>query len=362
MTIALDLGGHALRSLRRRGDGLVARRCRSIAACVADNEARRRWLAASKIPHLVAEECLVIPGDAAIEAEGLCEALPIDLLPNAELPAGDPVTRQVLAALVDGLLPRPMSRGVVCCFTQPGYHESLVADPESGDQRLEFFTRLIHLRGYRALPVNPATALVLAELGSHGFTGIGISPGASGCELAVVHRGQQLTCARLARGGRWIDEQIARRQELVRRDSAEEIVLDLDGARAQKEDTSFMSSMSPKALAVGEICRQNIAEIAEALAGMLASDPRLALLPQPLPVVCCGGPTQIAGFAEQLERELDRCNPAVDLEAPWVVPDSEFTIARGCLIRATVEESVASHAAQSAANPLFRQQPAATGV
>ena len=92
MTIALDPGAFALRSLRRRGRELVARRCRTIAVTVADNQARRRWLERSNLPHLLAEEFLVLPGDAAIEAEGLFGAVPRDLLPGGELPKSDPVT------------------------------------------------------------------------------------------------------------------------------------------------------------------------------------------------------------------------------------------------------------------------------
>ncbi|HEY3965584.1 MAG TPA: hypothetical protein VGM05_13590 [Planctomycetaceae bacterium] len=340
MTIALDPGAHELRSLRQRGGELVARRCRTIAAFVDDNEARRRWLTTAGIPHLVAENCLVIPGDAAVEAEGLCDTVPLDLLPGGDLPAADPVTRQVIAALVDGLLPRSLNRGEVCCFAQPGHDDSLSADEAFGGQRLEFFTQLIQLRGYTALPINPATALVLAELATEGLTGIGLALGSSGCDLAVVHRGNQIACVRLAAGGGWMDEQLARRQHIIRRDSDGNNVLDLHHARIQKEGVSLGDLSNAVSQAVSDLYQDVIAELVDGLAGLLASDPRISLLPQPLPMVCSGGPAYITGFGEALQTALACCDPALDLGRLQLVSEPDYAIARGCLIRAELEDAV----------------------
>lgn len=348
MTIALDPGAHELRSLRRQGSELVARRCRTIAAFVDDNDARRRWLKTANIPHLVAENCLVIPGDAAVEAEGLCDTIPVDLLPEGDLPQADPVTRQVIAALVDGLLLRSPNRGAICCFAQPGHDDSIPAEDAPGGLRLDFLTQLIQLRGYVALPLNPATALVLAELSASGFTGVGLSLGASGCDLTVVHRGTQLACARLAMGGRWIDEQLASRNQIVRRDSAGDEIFDLDQARKQKEAVSLVELQGDVSRCIAELYEDLAASLVDALAGMLSSDPRMALLPQPLPVVCSGGPAGITGFGEMLQAALRHCDTHMEIGELQLAADSQYTIARGCLIRAEIEEGVTAHAGRTA--------------
>src|SRR5262245_28460133 len=106
MTIAIDPGAHSLRSLRQQGNQLVGRSCRSTFAAIPDNVTRRRWLENARVPHLSAEGFLVIPGDAAIDAGKLFGAIPHDLLTNGKMPSSDPVARQVLSALVDGLLPK----------------------------------------------------------------------------------------------------------------------------------------------------------------------------------------------------------------------------------------------------------------
>lgn len=342
MTIAFDPGSFALRSLRRRGRQLVARRCRTIAVTVADNDARRRWLQRSNLPHLVAEESLVLPGDAAIEAESLFGAIPRDLLPGGELPKSDPVTRQVIAMLVDGMLPLSSHPEEVCCYARPGSEKRELHDDPTFDQKMQFFSRIIRLRGYHPLPLNPATALVLAEMGSVGFTGVGLALGASGCDVAVVHRGNQIACGRLPRGGRWIDEQLAQRQQPLERDSAGNDRLDLDSCRTQKEAASLLAPDDDVDRIVVELYEKLIAELVDVLCQTLASHSQIVLLPQPLPLVCGGGPAKIAGFAELLRSELMRQQFAVELAGLRLAADAEYCVARGCLIHATLEQSAAT--------------------
>jgi hypothetical protein len=305
---------------------------------VSDNEARRRWLQCSKLPHLVAEDFLILPGDAAVEAEGLFGAPPRDLMPGGDIPQSDPVTRQVIAMLIDGLLPEPSQPDEICCFSHPGCERrALHADP-TFDPKMQFFSRVIRLRGYLPWPFNPATALVLAEMKSAGFTGIGLSLGASGCDVAVVHRGNQIACGRLSRGGRWIDEQIVRRSSRERRPS-NGVPLDVEAARSQKETASLLAPGDDAAREVSDLYENLIAELAEVLCETLASQSQILLLPQPLPVVCGGGPVKIPGFAAAMQTELKRQQMPVALACPRLAADPEYSVALGCLIRGTLEQS-----------------------
>jgi hypothetical protein len=339
MTIALDPGAFAMRSLRRRRDELVSRRCRSIAASIRESDARRRWLDFSNVPYLRAENYLILPGSAATEADELFETIPRDLLPAGMIPIADPVTRQVISALVEGLLPWSEHRQEICCFTQPG--EPIAgADGDSPlERRMKFFARLIHLRGYRPVPLNPATALVLAELSEAGFSGVGVALGAASCEITVVHRGNQITRGRLARGGRWIDEQLALRTRMYRRDSQGEQVLDVEGARLRKESASLNATADDDSRLVANLYRNLVAELVEVISETLISDLQIALLPGPLPIICGGGPARIDGFGELFCAEINRQPLPVTIAGPWLANDHEYAVARGCLIRAELEES-----------------------
>lgn len=338
MTIALDPGAFAFRSLRRDGPALAARRSRAVAASLRDNEARRRWVTIANVPHLYAEEHLVLPGDAALAASELSEAFPRDLLPGGALPESDPVARQVIAVLVDGLLPWSRYPHEVCCFAQPAYGAGGADGDMALDRRREFISRLVRLRGYEPLPINPATALVLAELGESGFTGIGLALGASGCDVAVVHRGIQIAWGRVERGGAWIDEQLAREIGAWRRDGRGEHVPDLEFARRRKERSSLESFPDDESRLVAELYRILTISLIEVVEETLDLDRRIPLLPQPLPVICGGGLARIPGFSELLQGALGRRRLAAPLAVPQVAGDQEYTIARGCLIRAELEE------------------------
>lgn len=341
MTIALDLGTFAMRSLRRRGEELVAHRCRSVAVSLTDNAARRQYLLGLDASIWIADGFLVLPGDAAMEAATFFEIVPRELLPNGEIPTADPVARQVISAVVDGLLPWSQRPQEVCCFVQPGCRDRPAEGDTGLDRRLQFVSRLIRLRGYEPLPLNPATALILAELGNAGFTGIGLALGASGCDLSVVHRGVQLACGRLARGGGWIDQELARATKTWCRDALGAPVLDLEHARLRKEAVTLAIPANDDGRIVADLYRNLIANVVEVLCETLASHPQIPLLPQPLPIVCGGGPAQMAGFREMFKAGLGNWKFPVTLSSPRFVSDHVYAVGRGCLIRAELEHLAA---------------------
>jgi hypothetical protein len=341
MTIALDLGAFAMRSLRRRGNGLLAHRCRSVALSLADHAARRDYLQTSKASFLVADNFLVLPGDAAIDAAAFFELAPRDLFPNGEVPTADPVARQVISAVVDALLPWSAGPEEICCFTQPGRFHLPSGGDLAMDYRLQFVARLIRLRGYKPLPLHPATALILSELGNAGFTGIGLALGASACDMAVVHRGVQIASERVGRGGGWIDLELARATMTWRHDALGERVFDLENARKRKETATLAAPANADDRIVADLYMKLIAELVNAMSDLLDSDAQIPLLPQPLPFVCGGGPSQIAGFREMLTGKLRGRDFPVAFSSPRLVSDHNYAFSRGCLIRAELEQAAA---------------------
>ncbi len=345
MTIALDVGSFAMRSLWRRGKELAGRRCRSVALSFADNPARRKYLQSSKASFLVADGHLVLAGDAAVDAAEFFELIPRDLFPWGEIPTADPVARQVISTVVDALLPWSEHPEEVCCFAQPGQFDSTNGGDPDLDSRAQFVTRLIRLRGYEPLPLHPATALVLSELGNAGFSGIGLVWGTSRCELSVVHRGVPLASRCVARGGTWIDSELARATKTWRYDALGEQVLDLDKARQRKEAATLAAPADADGRIVAELYGTLVAEIIDALSHLVESDGRIPLLPQPLPLVCGGGLSQMAGFRELLTSRLRNREWPVALSDPRFVSD-QYAVCRGCLIRAELERMDPPHAHQ----------------
>lgn len=336
MSVALDLGSHWIRSLRYRGEALSARRQRSSFAVIPDVPAQRERLRAARIGFATCDGNLVLMGDSAIELSRVFDMPAMELLPGAMVPQQNPVARQIAGILVDALLGQPQESDEVCCFIQPA--QVVDARDERGES-LEFFRRLIRLKGYWPLPMSAGQALVFAELARDGFTGIATVLGASGAELCVTHRGVPLFSRSIPRGGRWLDEQLARQCELVQHDASGRLRYDVDQAQRVREDSGAVSQIASPL--VDQMLSEWIGDLADHLVGeiirSLEETPRLSELPQPLAVVLGGGMMETPGLVEMVSRLLLSRRLPVRIQTPRLAHRSPYTIARGCLINAELE-------------------------
>src|SRR5690606_15312409 len=115
--------------------------------------------------------------------------------------------------------------GEVCGLSVPG-----------GDRAgAEFLTRIVRLQGYRPVLLHAGTAVVLAELVNDAFTGVGVSLGAGSCDVSVVRRATELAHVVLPRGGRWIDEQVARDAEVIAWDGTGRKFLNIEAVTRARE-------------------------------------------------------------------------------------------------------------------------------
>ncbi|MEX0703854.1 MAG: hypothetical protein WD069_17275 [Planctomycetales bacterium] len=333
MTVALDVGAHRIRSLRRDEDRLLALSCRALYAVLPDSASQRDLLEQARISYAVCEEDLVLMGDGAEEFARLFHAPTAPLFPDGRVPAGDPPARQIVAAFVEALLPPSGSAENVCCLTVPGGG----SDAPGDDAEWQFLSRLVKLRGYTPVLLSSAMAVVLAELADRAFTGIAIDFGAAKTELAVAHCGVQLARCGLARGGQWIDRELATRAERFAWDPAGNRYLDVEAVRRWKEQATLRpSAAAENGLLIElyeDLVNAALAEAARAFAGTL--DCRR--IPQPLPVVCSGGPARIPGFAPLLEQAWRRASIPVESDRIRIAAEDEYRTPRGCLIRAELE-------------------------
>lgn len=331
MTVALDVGAHRVRSLRRDERRLLAQSCRALYAVLPDSDSQRDLLRRTGIPFAACEEDLALMGDGAEEYARLFRALSVPLFPDGRVPSGDPPARQIIAALIEALLPPSGSFENICCLTVPGG-----GDDREDDATWQFLSQLVRLRGYTPIFLSQAMAIVLAELADRAFTGIGIDLGASKTELVVAHCGVELARCAIPRGGQWIDRELALRAERFAWDSAGNRYLDLEGVRQWKETATLRPATAHDDLLTelyAELLGDALSEISIALTRMLDC----ALVPQPLAVVVSGGAARIGGFKELLERLWRRAAFPLDVDRIRIAAGGDYRVARGCLVRAELE-------------------------
>lgn len=337
MTVALDIGASALRSLRIQDKRLQGRTCETIYSVVEDTPPRRQMLDQLHLEYAVCDGSLAIPGDSARDLAQLFHVPVMPLMPEGKLPEGDPPARQLLAALIEAVLPVPTVANELCGLTLSGESASETADDAS---TREFLIRLVQLRGYTPRLVHPGMAVVLAELVADGFTGIGLSFGAAACHACLANRGQVIATCVIPRGGNWIDEQIAIASGLYQWDNEGNRYLDVNTASRWKEASETSLSDVESGSRIETLTRayaQLLDDVASAMGKALKSS---LLTPEAWPamtVVACGGPTRVPGFSEMLDQTIRRKEWPVRMKRLRIADDADFTIPRGSLIQVEVD-------------------------
>ena len=341
MTIALDLGASQFRTLRRVDDRLVARSIEALYSVLADTPAHRRLLDQAGIPFSLSEGNIVLLGKAATESATLFREASRRLLPAGRVPTFDPLGRQLVSCLIEAVLPAAAAGGDICSLALPS-GVALEAGESCAD--VEFYSRLVRLRGYEPRIVSAAQSLILAELADAAFTGIGLVFGASGCEAVLAHRGQPLCHVQTKFGGHAIDDLLVERGygEPSAASNNAAIALSIVDARAVQRvrEAVVPSERSPSASiehAVAVLLRQTAEKLVAALDAELRRTPRVGSIPQPVAVACSGGLTETPGFEALIAEVLGQCRLPVKCQIPRAAARSARSVLRGLLISGELE-------------------------
>ena len=314
MSVGLDLGTTEFRSIRDSGGELIARHCRTSYLVVKDTPGHRRLLEHAQARHGTCGEDLVVLGDDAIECGQMLDLPVIPLLRGGRLPTADPVARQILALMVEAVLPTAAQPGAICCVTVPGGY-GLEGDTQSHDVR--YLQQLTALRGYTPQLISSGQAVVLAELSNAAFSGLGISLGATNCEVAVVHCGRELARCTIA----------GRLGEL-----AEEFAADSDSTSLKISDESSESRHNWDR----NYLRVLTSILTEARESLVAEG-SIRLIQQPTSIACAGGITQSDGFANLFQQAWNQAGWPIRVDQIRLAATARFAIARGGLIKAILE-------------------------
>ncbi|MEZ6056220.1 MAG: hypothetical protein R3C01_05905 [Planctomycetaceae bacterium] len=350
MSVALDIGTSGFRSLRRHEGRLFGRQCPAVYVSLANGKAQRRLLEQADVTFSLCDDALIVTGSHALDVSESLNLPTIPLLPEGQLPTQDPLSRQVAAALIDAILPVAMQSGVttntgttntaspICTLIVPGNPQS------EGSPELEFFARLVRLKGYDPVILSAGHAIALAELGRESFTGVGISLGATFSSICLTHRGQVLSEATLPVGTNGIDQAIAQRLNRFLWDAAGNRYFDLFAAKSLREKLRLPvpANANDDWRLTSQLIDNSITTIGRELGRMLTRQKHLTTTDSgPLPVVLSGGLTRSVGFEEFVQSRWQQLPGLQSLGTMRIANDSVWTAARGCLIAAEVEATPA---------------------
>jgi len=336
MTAAVDFGSHRIRVARLDSDQIIASHFRSVYSVLPDSLDQRTLLARLGLPYAVCDSHLAVIGDHADELKCINSTPPVPIFADGQIAADDPPSRQILNVLIESMLPTATGNEA-CAIIAPGAFQDGSGSPE-------FLRQIVGLRGYTPLTLSPGLATVLAEGSADRFSAIGISFGASCCHVSLVARGNEIDHEVIARGGDWLNIELARQNDQYVYDRDGHCYFDVDSMGSWKEASYRCLTRKDSALELTLVSLYNdlLARIVSAASDLIS---RNAISPGPIAVLCSGGTACIDGFEQALRTAFTESSLTSDQIGDIRIFNDPLTVARGGLIQVALHNETKAAAA-----------------
>ncbi len=285
----------------------------------------KNMLTKLKVPYVVHNGKLIVIGEAAFElanvfgketrrpmSDGLVSPAEVDALPMMKL-------------IISKVLGEPAAPGENCYFCIPA--ESL--DVENNIVYHEgLFSSLISKMGYTARSINEAHAVVFAELAEQDFTGIGLSFGGGMANACVAYKSIPCLSFSVARGGDWIDKNVAN-------------VLGCNASKAAYIKERGVDIRDPKNReeeAVAIYYRNLINYVLQNIKSRFEHGQDMPNFNEPVDIACAGGTSLVGGFIEVFRDEFAKIDFPIPVGRIFRAEDALTSVAKGCLVAAAIGE------------------------
>lgn len=286
----------------------------------------KNFLSQHEIPYVLIKDKYYILGDKAFELANVFNKEVRRPMKDGMISPREIEALPVMKLLIENILGKPTSDKEICYYSIP-------ADPIDNDLNViyhqEVFNKLLSSLGYAPKTIVEGRALVLAELESDGFTGIGISCGGGMFNICVAFETIPCISFSISRGGDWIDENAAK-------------VLGLNPTRIsvlKEKGIDLLNAQSREEEAISIYYRTLISYALDAIKQKFEAAQDLPSFTNPVPLVLAGGTSLAKGFAEIVAQELDRTRFPIPIKEVRPSKEPLNAVARGALIAAMLDES-----------------------
>ena len=332
MIVCLDVGTTEFHSLRRNSNCLSGRRSPAFYVSLPAHDADLNLLKQMRIPTIHCDDSLIVVGAAALDLAKSMRMPSIPLLIDGLVPTNDPLGRQLIATVIDSILPSSGN------FTPCGLVSRSAVDFEQSTD-LQLYAQLLRLKGYHPVPVTSASAVAFAELGADQFTGMVLDWGASGASLGVYRLGETLVESNLVNGGNLIDERIATLRKRFSWDREGNRYLDTHVIESWKKSAGIRVDQprSDDEKLLSEIYREQLMTILLRFRAAIHSSSASWMFAAPVKLVCSGGCTRIGGFLPLLAKLIQEVELPIELSEIQVCAPDLFRSVRGAMIELELE-------------------------
>ncbi len=325
----LDVGtANLVSAVQNDAGGITISKERNAFIDIQSDVYSKRMLTQLKVPYVMFNDKMVVLGDAAFELsnifgretrrpmkDGLISPDEVDALPMIRL-------------IIEKVLGHPQADGERCYFSVPA---------ESVDKRNNviyhqgLFEGLLRKMGYQPKALNEGHAVVFSELAEQDFTGIGISFGGGMVNVCVCYKTIPAVSFSIARGGDWIDGNVAN-------------VLGINATKAaflKEQGVDLTDPQNREEEAIVIYYRNLINYVLQNIKAKFEAASEVPEFRDPIEIVCSGGTSMIQGFEEVFRDELSNMNFPLDIRGVRRAAEPLTSVAKGCLIAAAIGDEEA---------------------
>jgi actin-like ATPase involved in cell morphogenesis len=319
----LDIGTMNLVQSRMNSDGTVSSSSlRNMYLKIDPSNAE--YMDLSKVSHTKIDNATYVLSQHAYEFANIFD-LQVDrpmhkgMISSQEIDSLDIISQMIKNLIGEG------TPGSVCCYSVP-------ADPIDDDRKNLYhekvFGRVLEKLGYKAIPLNEATAVVYSECADSNFTGIGISFGAGMTNIAVVFKSVPVITFSVTRGGDWIDSNVSldtgivtnRITSIKEKDSFSLI----DFAGGNKRERRIKEAISHYYNNLISYTTKHI---------LAKLDSLTVDFPDDVPIILSGGTSKANGFIDLVTSNFENYDFPFNISSIKVASNQLTAVAEGCLIK-----------------------------
>lgn len=289
-----------------------------------DDKFTKKYLAKLNINYTAHQNRLYVIGDPAFELANVFEKDARRPMKDGMISPYEPEALVIVDQVIHQLMGPPQIDGEICAFSVPAAPIDMERDNIYHQGVLE---SLLSRNGYRPKAVLEGQAIVFAELGETGYTGIGISCGGGMFNVCVSYKSIVAAAFSTSRGGDWIDQSVGK-------------AVGLAGSQVAGIKESGISILRPKGRveeAIAIYYRNLIRYTIEHIRRQIESSDSMPEFGEPIPIVFAGGTSMIGDFIEITRQEIEKVKFPFELSDIRLAPDPLHTVAKGCLTAALQE-------------------------
>ncbi|HET6203439.1 MAG TPA: cell division protein FtsA [Planctomycetota bacterium] len=277
------------------------------------------------VPYVVHEGKLIVLGEPAFELANIFGRETRRPMKGGLVSPNEVDAAPVMRMLIQKILGPPHAAGETLYFSVPA--ESIDCDNNIVYHR-GLFEGLLSRMGYTPHAIGEGHSVVFCELADKDFTGIGMSFGGGMVNVCVAYKTIPALAFSIARGGDWIDKNVADVLGTPRSRATylKERGVDLTNPRGREEE------------AIAIYYHNLIAYILQNLKARFESSEGMPTLHEPVDIVCSGGTALIGGFVEVFREEMGKLKFPFPVGRCVLAAEPLNSVAKGCLVAAAIGE------------------------